>query len=98
MRDLRSLPKGHLHLYRELGMRPATIAAFANPYGEPMPTVSGYGNFAAFSEICLAATGFLRTREDWERLADEICEDAANDGAVVVGTLFPLRRLVTTFW
>ena len=69
-------------------MRPSTIAAFAQQYDEPLPAIRGYGSFSAFSEMCLASTAFLRSREDWERLADEVCEDAVNDGAVYLEPAF----------
>ncbi|MFT3854694.1 MAG: adenosine deaminase [Ilumatobacteraceae bacterium] len=84
MRDLQTLPKAHLHLHLELGMRPGTLADLAAKAGEPVPTVRGYGSFTAFSEMCRGAIGFLRDRADWERLADEICADAAADGATYI--------------
>src|ERR1700712_387253 len=82
MRDLRLLPKGHLHLHLELGMRPSTLADLAAKYGMEVPVIRGYGNFTAFSATCPATMATLRDRSDWERLADEICADGVNDGAV----------------
>jgi len=82
MRDLQSLPKGHLHLHLELGMRPTTLADLAAKYEMEVPVIRGYGNFTAFSATCEATTKTLREREDWERLADEICADGVADGAV----------------
>ena len=84
MRDLQTLPKAHLHLHLELGMRPGTLADLAAKYGQEVPTVRGYGNFTAFSSMCQGAIGFLRDRSDWERLADEVCADAARDGATYI--------------
>lgn len=84
MRDLSTLPKAHLHLHLELGMRPATLADLAAKYGEQVPTVRGFGSFNAFSEMCGAAIDFMRERTDWQRLADEICADAAHDGATYI--------------
>jgi len=84
MRDLQALPKAHLHLHLELGMRPTTLADLAAKYGQPVPEIRGYGSFTAFSETCQAAIDFLRERDDWERLADEICADAVADGAVYI--------------
>ncbi|MEO5902288.1 MAG: adenosine deaminase [Ilumatobacteraceae bacterium] len=84
MRDLSTLPKAHLHLHLELGMRPATLAELAAKYGEPVPIVRGYGSFTAFSAMCGAAIDFMRERADWQRLADEICADAAHDGATYI--------------
>jgi adenosine deaminase len=79
-RDLRALPKGHLHIHLELAMRPALLADLAAAYGEQVPAVRGYGSFTAFSEMCQGAMSFLRTREDWERLAADMIDDALNDG------------------
>lgn len=79
-RDLRTLPKGHLHIHLELAMRPTLLAELATAVGEPTPTVRGYGSFTAFSEMCQGAMTFLRTREDWERLAADMIDDAVNDG------------------
>ena len=62
MRDLQTLPKAHLHLHLELGMRPGTLADLAAKYGQEVPTVRGYGNFSAFSSMCQGAIGFLRDR------------------------------------
>ena len=81
MRDLQALPKAHLHLHLELGMRPTTLADLAAKYGEVVPPMRGYGSFTAFSATCQAAMSFLRERADWERLADEVCVDAVADGA-----------------
>lgn len=82
MRDLRTLPKGHLHLHLELGMRPSTLADLAAKYDMAVPVIRGFGNFTAFSDTCHATMATLRERSDWERLADEICADGVADGAV----------------
>ena len=93
MRDLQALPKAHLHLHLELGMRPATLAALAAKYDEPVPVIRGYGNFTAFSATCQAAMDFLRSEDDWELMADEICADAVADGAVYIEPSFwPTRH------
>ena len=84
MRDLRKLPKAHLHLHLELCMRPSLVADLAAKYGETVPEVRGYGSFSAFSAMCAGAIGMLRSRTDWLRAADEICEDAASDGATYI--------------
>jgi adenosine deaminase len=88
VRDLRALPKAHLHLHLELGMRPGTLADLSEKYGVEAPQVRGYGSFSAFSEMCMGAMTLLRERDDWERLADEMCADAAADGAAYIEPSF----------
>jgi adenosine deaminase len=88
VRDLRTLPKAHLHLHLELGMRPGTLRDLAVKYGVEVPEVRGFGSFSAFSEMCMGAMTLLRERDDWERLADEMCADAAGDGATYIEPSF----------
>jgi adenosine deaminase len=88
MRDLAALPKAHLHLHLEAGMRPTLLADLSEKYGREVPVIRGYGSFAAFSETYVAATDVLRQREDWERLADELCAEHAREGAVYLEPSF----------
>src|SRR4051812_49737858 len=48
-RDLRTLPKGHLHVHLEGAMRPTTLSELAGTAGIPVPEIRGYGSFSAFS-------------------------------------------------
>ena len=48
MRDLRGLPKAHLHLHLEGAMRPATLHELADRAGLEVPPIRGFGNFSAF--------------------------------------------------
>jgi adenosine deaminase len=82
------LPKAHLHLHLEAGMRPSTLASLATEYGRPVPQVRGYGSFADFVELYVAATDVLRERSDWERLADELLVDNVAERAVYVELIF----------
>jgi adenosine deaminase len=41
-RDLASLPKAHLHLHLEAGLRPSTLASLAAKYGTQVPQVRGF--------------------------------------------------------
>ena len=84
MRDLQTLPKAHLHLHLEAGMSPALLAELSAKYDREVPVIRGYGSFAAFSDTYVAATDVLREREDWERLADDICATHVAAGAVYV--------------
>ena len=69
-------------------MRPALLAELAAKYRREVPVIRGYGNFTAFAETYVAATDVLREREDWERLADELCEEHAREGAVYLEPSF----------
>ncbi|MGZ4694479.1 MAG: adenosine deaminase, partial [Acidimicrobiales bacterium] len=88
MRDLLPLPKGHLHLHLEGGMRPATLAELAERDGIPVPPVSGFGSFAAFAGMYLAACDVLRSDDDLSRLVHEVVDDAAMAGAVWIEPAF----------
>jgi adenosine deaminase len=83
MRDLKLLPKAHLHLHLEGGMRPATMADLGNKYGLATPP-NADGTFATFLQIYGQACAGLRSAEDLRRLVFEVVEDAAADGAVWV--------------
>jgi adenosine deaminase len=82
-RDLRRLPKAHLHLHLEGAMRPATLIELAERYGVPV-ALDGDGSFENFIRLYRAACEALRTPDDMRRLVREIVEDAAADGAVWV--------------
>ena len=83
-RDLRTLPKAHLHLHLEGGMRPGTLAERAAFYGIEVPEIRGYGSFSVFADMYVAACDVLRTDADLVRLVDETADDAVADGAVWV--------------
>lgn len=82
MRPLATLPKAHLHLHLEGGMRPATLAELADRAGLEVPPIRGYGSFTAFADMYHAACEVLRTPEDFHRLVHEVVADAAEAGAV----------------
>ncbi len=87
-RDLRALPKAHLHVHLEGAMRPSTLAELADAAGIPVPQIRGYGSFTAFADTYLAACAVLRTPEDFARLVYEVVEDSVLDGAVWVEPSF----------
>lgn len=87
-RDLRSLPKGHLHLHLEGSMRPETLAELAAAAGIPVPEIRGYGSFTAFADTYVAACQVLQTPEHFARLVYEVVEDSVLDGAVWVEPSF----------
>jgi adenosine deaminase len=81
MRDLRSLPKAHLHIHLEGAMRPGTLRELAAETGIGVPPIRGFGSFSAFSGMYRAACGVLTTPESLGRLVREVVEDNAIDGA-----------------
>jgi adenosine deaminase len=82
--DLKTLPKAHLHLHLEGGMRPATLAELAAEHGMQVPVVSGFGSFTVFAEMYLTACDVLQRPEDMVRLVDETADDAVAAGAVYI--------------
>jgi adenosine deaminase len=84
MRPLARLPKAHLHLHLEGGMRPSTLAELADKYGMTVPAVRTFGSFSAFAAMYLAACEVLRSPDDFRRLVDETVDDAAMAGAIWV--------------
>jgi len=81
-RDLKALPKAHLHLHLEGGMRRETLEERAAHYGIEVPPVGSYTSFTEFAALYHAACAVLRTHDDLQRLAREAVEDAAAAGAV----------------
>jgi adenosine deaminase len=88
VRDLTHLPKAHLHLHLEGGMRPATLAELAARDGVAVPEIRGFGSFSAFAATYMAACDVLRTEADLVRLVDETLDDARDDGAAWVELAF----------
>jgi adenosine deaminase len=82
-RDLRALPKAHLHLHLEGAMRPSTLHELADQYGVSTP-MEADGRFETFIAMYRAACEVLRTPDDLVCLVREVVEDAAKDGAVWV--------------
>jgi adenosine deaminase len=81
-RDLRALPKGHLHLHLEGGIRPATLTELAERYGIAVPPIGSYTSFTEFANLYQAACAVMRTHADLRRIVREAVEDAAESGAV----------------
>jgi adenosine deaminase len=82
-RNLRDLPKAHLHVHLEGAMRPTTLRALCERNGDPVPATSAaYTTFADFQQLYVAARTALRSPDDLVQLVEEVIEDAADDGAV----------------
>ncbi|HWW54330.1 MAG TPA: adenosine deaminase [Acidimicrobiales bacterium] len=85
MRELRDLPKAHLHLHLEGAMRMSTLRELCRRSQIEVPVVStSYGSFADFEDTYMAACDVLRSEGDLRRLVAEVVEDAAADGAAWV--------------
>jgi adenosine deaminase len=92
MRALVALPKAHLHLHLEAGMRPETLTELAGFHGIDVPPIAGFGSFTEFSGMYLAACDVLRRPDDFARVIDEIVADAKADGAAYVEPSFYAPR------
>jgi len=94
-RDLRLLPKAHLHLHLEGAMRPTTLEAFCTRYDiERPPDTRGkhFKNFSGFNAMYQAATRCIRTRDDLTLLIQEVAEDAAAEGVWWIEPAFDADR------
>src|SRR4051812_11294358 len=62
-------------------MRPETLHDLAGAAGIEVPEIRGFGSFAAFSGMYMAACDVLTSADALVRLTREVIEDAARDGA-----------------
>ena len=82
-RDLRALPKAHLHLHLEGAMRSSTLTELCQRYGIDRPADTKFrqfDGFGGFLKMYWAACDVIRSREDLSRLILEVAEDAAGKG------------------
>ncbi|MFG2074805.1 adenosine deaminase [Nonomuraea maritima] len=76
MRDVRSLPKAHLHVHLESTVRPRTVRDLGGT-----PAQEGtFTSFREFAEQRAQVRGLLRTAEHFRRVAVEFCADEAAQG------------------
>lgn len=97
MRDLRALPKAHLHIHLEGAMRPATLKELADESGRDVPAVRGFDGFAAFAGMYVAACEVLDSEARLRRVVSEVVEDAAADGVVWIEPAFYAPRYSHVF-
>lgn len=93
-RDLRLLPKAHLHLHFEESIRQSTLDEFALELGRPTPRMTDFTSFVEFDELCQAAVDVMRTPAHLIRMVGEMAEDAAKQGCVWIepAVWLPLHR------
>jgi adenosine deaminase len=80
-RDLRALPKAHLHLHLSAALRPALLNDFLD--GAPLPRLEARdGTFTTFLRQMATVTDLFRTVDDYARAIEAMAEDAAAEGVV----------------
>jgi len=91
-RDVRTLPKAHLHLHFTGSMRPSTLLELADKYGVHLPEALTSGEpprlratdergWFRFQRLYDSARAVLREPEDIQRLVREAAEEDARDGS-----------------
>jgi adenosine deaminase len=91
-RDVRTLPKAHLHLHFTGSMRPSTLLELADKYGVHLPEALTSGEppklratdergWFRFQRLYDSARSVLRKPEDIRRLVHEAAEEDARDGS-----------------
>ncbi|MFJ5233022.1 adenosine deaminase [Kitasatospora sp. NPDC088391] len=92
LRDVRGLPKAHLHLHFTGSMRPATLLELADKHGVRLPEALSSGNppklratdergWFRFQRLYDTARSCLRDESDIRRLVLETAEDERADGS-----------------
>lgn len=92
VRDLRTLPKAHLHLHFTGSMRSGTLLELADKYGVHLPAALSGGEpprlratdergWFRFQRLYDIARSCLRTPEDIQRLVREAAEEDVRDGS-----------------
>lgn len=80
MRDVKSLPKAHLHVHLDAAVRSSTIIELAGRAGQDVPQLSGFTNFDEFIASYFELLKLTQDRQVFRRVIDEAVEDAKIDG------------------
>jgi len=94
-RDLRALPKAHLHIHLEGAMRRRTLEALCRRYDMQVPADTrgvAFDGFGGFLELFWAAAHSIRNKADLARLITEVAEDAAAEGVWWIEIAFDADR------
>ncbi|MFD0473801.1 hypothetical protein ACFQ0B_40275 [Nonomuraea thailandensis] len=84
MRDVRTLPKAHLHVHLESTVRPGTVREWGGP---PEPD-GGFTTFRQFADQRARVRELLTTADRFRRVAVEFCADEAAQGTRYVEVTF----------
>jgi adenosine deaminase len=82
VRDLKDLPKGHLHIHHEAAIRPSTLADMGAAMNVDVSLPAEFDDFSAFSQTYRGMLRVLSVEENLFRLIDESIEDCAREGVV----------------
>ena len=94
-RNLKTLPKAHLHIHLEGAMRPTTLTQLCKKYNLERPEDTRgeqFNNFGGFNSVYRSACESIRTKEDLSRIILEVAEDAAAEGVIWIEPAFDADR------
>ena len=94
-RNLKTLPKAHLHIHLEGAMRPTTLTQLCKKYNLERPEDTRgeqFNNFGGFNSVYRSACESIRTKEDLSRVILEVAEDAAAEGVIWIEPAFDADR------
>ncbi|ROQ38549.1 adenosine deaminase [Frondihabitans sp. PhB188] len=80
VRDLKDLPKAHLHIHHEAAIRPETLAEMGAAEGVDVSVPDHFDDFSDFSQTYRGMLQVLSIKENLFRLIEESIEDCARDG------------------